>query len=130
MHDNTLTGAITAKLALAGGFDLDRARALTMMALEAIDEQMTGDWLVVRVDGEAKTRQDIFNDLTRYHDDERSYRGHVVTVVSDGADGPWLSVDGWVISPRRKVVDVRDTLGMIRDLDLLIDVLNETAATR
>jgi hypothetical protein len=106
------------------------ARQRALVAMDAIDGHMGGDWLVVRVDAEAKTRQAIFDDLTRYHDDEREYRGHLVTVVSDGTEGPFLSVDGWVISPRRKVVDLRDTLGMIRDLDLLIDVLNETAATR
>jgi hypothetical protein len=40
------------------------ARQRALVAMDAIDGHMGGDWLVVRVDAEAKTRQAIFDDTS------------------------------------------------------------------
>jgi hypothetical protein len=130
MQHPTIEAAIIAEFEAchrrAPGFATVSANALATAAMRALTEHVGGPWHVVRNDGEGKARAEIFYTLTGGtfpHENEIEYRGQKVNIVA-GIDGAYLDVLGYTLFPRRRQADNRDHIDMIRDLDLLLDILD------
>jgi len=114
--------------ARAPGFSTVSGNALATAAMRAITDHVGGTgWTIVRDDRETQTRQEIF---TRLVDNTFGpviqYRGLEVKVITS-PDGSYLDVDGYTLFSRRRVADNRDHVQMMRDLDVLVDLLTGTS---